>query len=165
MDSADDLLDRNEAVELVGVESRSWDRYANLSGMRPRPDPVDVAGVEHWRRGDIQAWLAGRPGPGSSPGRPIGSQETAPRADTRARAAELLEREPAITAAAAAAELGVSADTAQRTLARARAAAVGQLLQENPGLTAADVHERLGYPRWAVQRALTAAGRSSDRDA
>ncbi|MFD8391025.1 hypothetical protein ACFV2N_17945 [Streptomyces sp. NPDC059680] len=160
-DSHEDLLDRNEAAELAGVEPRSWDRYANLPGMQPRPEPVEVAGVEHWQRGDILDWLTARPGPGSSPGRPTGRRDTAPRASNPARAAQLLELQPDITAAAAAAQLGVTADTAQRALARARATAVHQLLQEHPGLTAEDIHDRLGYPLWAAQRALKAAQNTS----
>ncbi|WP_329111884.1 hypothetical protein [Streptomyces sp. NBC_01353] len=79
-DSEDDLLDRNEAAELAGVAPRTWDRYANLPGIQPRPDPVDVTDTEHWKRGDIHTWLAGRPGPGTSPGRHTGSREK-----TRAR--------------------------------------------------------------------------------
>ncbi|MFI5689673.1 hypothetical protein [Streptomyces sp. NPDC051636] len=63
--------------------------------------PVEVAGVEHWRRGDVLTWLAARPGPGSSPGRPVGRRDSAPRGSITSRAAQLLEREPAITAAAA----------------------------------------------------------------
>ncbi|WP_405656949.1 hypothetical protein [Streptomyces sp. RK9] len=76
-DSRDDLLDRNEAAELADVEPRTWDRYANLPGMRPRPDLVAVAEVDHWRRGEVLDWLDDRPGPGSSPGRPVGSREAA----------------------------------------------------------------------------------------
>ncbi|GGV53469.1 hypothetical protein [Streptomyces spectabilis] len=155
-DSRDDLLDRNEAAELAGVQPRTWDRYANLPGMRPRPGPVLVAEVEHWRRGEILDWLADRPGPGTSPGRPVGSRETAPRSSIAPRAAQLLEREPGITAAAAANELGVTAGTAQRALAQARADAVRRLLQEDAGLTAEEVHTRLGYPQWAAARALKA---------
>ncbi|MCX5115117.1 hypothetical protein OOK13_43095 [Streptomyces sp. NBC_00378] len=156
-DSPDDLLDRNEAADLVGVAPRTWDRYANLPGMQPRPAPVDAAGVEHWRRGDVLEWLEARPGPGSSPGRPAGSRETTPRAGLSVRAAELLAREPTITAARAASELGVTADTAQRALARARTAAVIRILQQDPDLTAGEVHARLGFPVWAAERALEAA--------
>ncbi|MEV6960681.1 hypothetical protein AB0M97_16070 [Streptomyces sp. NPDC051207] len=156
-DSPDDLLDRNEAADLAGVAPRTWDRYANLPGMRPRPAPVHVAGVEHWRRGEILRWLAARPGLGSSPGRPVGSRETTSRAVIPVRAAEFLAREPSITAARVAAELGVAPSTAQRALARARTAAVSRLLREDPDLTAGDVHARLGYPRWAAERALAAA--------
>ncbi|MFE2267145.1 helix-turn-helix transcriptional regulator [Streptomyces griseosporeus] len=156
-ENPDDLLDRNEAAELAGVAPRTWDRYANLPGMRPRPQSVTVAGVEHWRRGEILEWLAARPGLGSSPGRPAGTTETAPRASIPKRAAELLAHEPSITAARATAALGVTPGTAQRALARARTAAVSELLREDPGLTADDVHDRLGYPRWAAARALHTA--------
>ncbi|MGW7385545.1 hypothetical protein [Streptomyces sp. NPDC054794] len=99
------------------MEPRTWDRYANLPGMQPRPDPVVVAGIAHWRRGDVLAWLDARLDPGSSPGRPAGSRETRPRAGIPVRAAKLLESEPAITAARAAAELGITAHTAQGALA------------------------------------------------
>ncbi|WP_329111856.1 helix-turn-helix transcriptional regulator [Streptomyces sp. NBC_01353] len=156
-DSEDDLLDRNEAAELAGVAPRTWDRYANLPGIQPRPQPIDVAGTEHWRRGDILTWLAGRPGPGTSPGRPTGSRETTPRANIRARTAELLQHEPAITAAHVAAELGITPDTAQRHLTQARTNAVSKLLRANPYLTALDIQTRLGYPLWAAERALTTA--------
>ncbi|WP_369229315.1 hypothetical protein AB5J56_01815 [Streptomyces sp. R21] len=163
-DSPDNLLDRNESADLAGVEPRTWDRYANLPGMQPRPDPVVVASIEHWRRGDVLEWLAARPGPGSSSGRPVGSRDTVPRASTPVRAAELLEHEPAITAAQAAAKFGVTADTAQRALSQARAAAVSRLPQVEPDLTADDVHSRLGFPVWAAERALNAARMPSDTD-
>ena len=156
-ESAEDLLDRNEAAELAGVEPRTWDRYANLPGMRPRPEPVVVAGIEHWRRGDVRDYCDSRPGPGSSPGRPAGRRDAAPRTAVPVIATEVLEREPAITAARLSAALGVSAGTAQRALAQARAAAVGRLLVEKPDLTVADVRDRLGYPSWAAERALAAA--------
>ncbi|MEU2563174.1 hypothetical protein ABZ626_28095 [Streptomyces longispororuber] len=156
-DSPGDLLDRNEAAELAEVEPRTWDRYANLPGMRPRPQPVVVAGVDHWRRGEVLDWLAGRPGPGTSPGRPVGSREQAPRSSITPRAQQLLEREPTITATAAAAELGVTIGTAQRALARARADAVRRLLEEDAEVTAEEVHARLSYPLWAAERALHAA--------
>jgi len=148
-----DLLDRNEAAEMAGVVPRTWDRYANLPGMQPRPDLVVVAGVEHWRRGEITRWLAGRPGLGSSPGRPAGSKKQAPRRALGPAAARLLRREPDITAAGAAAELGVSHGTAQRALAMGRTQAVSRLLRENPQLTAEDVQAQLGYPLWAARRA------------
>ncbi|MET9734585.1 hypothetical protein ABZZ79_29290 [Streptomyces sp. NPDC006458] len=163
-DSDDDLLDRNEAADLAGVEPRTWDRYANLPGMRPRPEAVEVAGVEHWRRGDILEWLATRPGPGSSPGRPVGRRDTFPQADLLPQTMQLLEQEPAITAAAIAGQLGINANTAQRALNRARTTAVRRLLEEQPGLTAEDVHDQLGYPLWAAQRALKAATDTDDGD-
>ncbi|EPH45315.1 hypothetical protein ABT390_35695 [Streptomyces aurantiacus] len=164
-ESRGDLLDRNEAAELAGVEPRTWDRYGNLPRMRPRPDPVVVAGVDHWRRGEVLDWLADRPGPGSSPGRPVGSREAAPRSSIAPRAARLLEREPAITAAAAAAELSVTVDTAQRALARARADAVRRLLQDDAELTAEGIRQRLGYPLWAAERTLKAAKEASEGSA
>ncbi|MGW6569808.1 DUF6292 family protein [Streptomyces sp. NPDC054975] len=156
-DSDDDLLDRNEAAELAGVAPRTWDRYANLPGIQPRPQPIDIAGTEHWKRGDILTWLAGRPGPGTSPGRPTGSRETNTRASIPARTAELLEQQPAITAARVAAELGITPHTAQRHLTQARTTAVSELLKAEPHLTAPDIHTRLGYPLWAAERALTTA--------
>ncbi|MFF9870295.1 helix-turn-helix transcriptional regulator [Streptomyces sp. NPDC013953] len=156
-DSPQDLLDRNEAAELAGVSPRTWDRYENLPGVLPRPAAISVAGVEHWRRGDIEQWLRARPGPGNPAGRPKGSTEQLPRVATGVRVRELLARNPRLTAAGAARELGISAGTAQRALAQARAANVREWLERDPGLTAEAVQALLGYPLWAAERALEAA--------
>ncbi|MEV0116878.1 hypothetical protein AB0H77_27160 [Streptomyces sp. NPDC050844] len=122
-------------------------------------DPAEIGGiaVEHWRRGDILDWLAERPGPGTSPGRPSGSRNRLPLGQISTRAAEILADEPTITAARVAQMLGINTNTAQRAVAEARHAAVRRLLEQQPELTAQAICERLGYPGWAARRALETA--------
>lgn len=161
-DSPDDLLDRYEAAALAGVAVGTWDRYDSLPGMRPRPAPVDLStlgmddlGAEHWRRGDIQDWLAQRPGLGGG-GRPKGTADLVPVDEIQPRAAALLARTPDLTAEAAADQIGVGAQAAQRALAAVRADVVAQLLAKHPDATPEQITQQTGFPRWAVTRALTA---------
>ncbi|MFF0747357.1 hypothetical protein ACFYVL_43960 [Streptomyces sp. NPDC004111] len=164
-DQEEDLLDRQEAADLLAVTARTWDSYARDTA-ELRAARRTVCGVEHWRRGEIQAWAAARPGDAGKRargGRPRGTGDLLPREEIRPRAAALLAADPTVTASAVADAIGVHQDTATRTLAALRADAVAQLLDADPSLTATDITARLGYPTRTARSALAAArGRTTD---
>ncbi|MEW2354560.1 helix-turn-helix transcriptional regulator [Spirillospora sp. NPDC029432] len=75
-DHPDDLLDLREAADAWGISPVTWQYYLNT---RPHlvPGPVEVGGVLHWRRGDLEAF--DRPGRGTGAGRPAGMRDAQPR--------------------------------------------------------------------------------------
>lgn len=158
-DQEDDLLDRQEAADLLSVSPRTWDQYARASDVL-RESCRTVGGVDHWPRGVIRAWAAARPGDAGKRergGRPRGTGDLLPREEIRPRAAVLLTADPAVTAATVADALGVHTDTATKALAALRAEAVAELLDADPDTTAADVAATLGYPALTARTALATA--------
>ncbi|MET8566150.1 hypothetical protein ABZV75_38415 [Streptomyces flaveolus] len=169
-DAPGDLLDAHEAAELAGVTARSWESYrheaalaAHVVQVRGRQLAAEVAGVEHWPRAAVVAWMEGRPGRGHGGGRPPGARDGLPREEIVPRIAELLAAESAVTAAEVSRRLGVHRDSAHRALKELRAAAVVELLEQEPAASAQDVAARLGYPLRTARTALTAA-RTGARD-
>lgn len=75
-DHPDDLLDLREAAAFWGISHITFQSYLNN---KPHliPEPVQVGGVLHWRRGDLAAFV--RPGRGSGGGRAAGTTDSAPR--------------------------------------------------------------------------------------
>ncbi|GAA2100621.1 hypothetical protein GCM10009801_73280 [Streptomyces albiaxialis] len=154
-----DLLDRHEVAAVLGVDVGTWDRYVSgLPGIPGTPDPLDVHGVEHWRRGDITDWDAQRPGYGSGGGRPRARHQDAPTlrdlsgADLlppgHPEAAALLDT-PELTAEAAAERLDLTPDSARRALRAARARALAEALPDPAGIDPAGIEQtardELGY--------------------
>ncbi|MFD6419888.1 DUF6292 family protein [Streptomyces sp. NPDC060194] len=157
-DSPADLLDRAEAADLLNISVGTFGGYRHETALRAAVRVV--GGVEHWPRAVLEEWSAARPGDAGKRvrgGRPRGTGDLLPREEIRPRLAQLLDLDPAVTAAAAADVIGVHPDTATRTLAALRAEAVGPLLAAQPSLTAADVTRRLRFPGQAASAALAAA--------
>ncbi|MFJ8870555.1 hypothetical protein ACIRD6_32985 [Streptomyces sp. NPDC102473] len=135
VESADDLLDREEArLQLQNViKPTAWNSYIDHN-FAPSPDQK-VCGVSHWRRSTILEWDANRPGEGAGGGRPKGSKDTKPRnrvvdarlarADARKeRVRKMLQDAGAqLTPAEVAAAEEISERQAYRLLDEARAAA------------------------------------------
>ncbi|MFD9360052.1 hypothetical protein [Streptomyces sp. NPDC060031] len=153
-DSDGDLLDRREAAALLGVQPRSWDSYKK--DPRLTPHAVDVHGVEHWPRGVVQQFMAAR-GPSSPLGRPTGSGDMVPRDQLPGRIGELLDADPAVTAAHAVDVLGIAFTAAQKHLRQARAARIAQRMQDNPELNAEQAAILLGFPAVVRRAAVEAA--------
>lgn len=151
----EDLLDRREAAELLGVKPRSVDSYK--TDPRLADHVVVVGGVEHWPRSAVLAYAAGRGTMRAPRGRPKGSGDMVPRDLLPGRIAELLDADPAVTAAHAVDVLGVSVPAAQRHLQQERAARIVALMRTEPGLGAEGAAERLGYPPAVRRAALKAA--------
>lgn len=200
----DDLLDLEESLQALPEERRvtlsTWKGYKHGSKTRlPAPDfnlggkkgedGEIVGGEDFWRRQTILDWDANRPGPGSEPGRgrKVGSKNTAPRRLTpeaqerRDRTRQLLDENPAITAAKLAEELGVHPVHAERLLSAARKESnrlpfttqqaqerrerTRQLLDENlHGLTAPELAEELGVHRVHAESLLSAARQEKLRE-
>lgn len=150
-----DLLDRQEAAALLGVQPRSWDGYKKHP--RLTPHVVDVHGVEHWPRGVLRQFVASRGVPASPPGRPTGSGDMVPRDQLPGRIAGLLDADPAVTAAQAVDALGISTTAAQMHLRQARAAMIRERMQEQPGLDAEQAATLLGFPAAVRRRAVEVA--------
>lgn len=165
-DADEDLLDRQEAAAELGVTPRTWNSYRYdprisehtvLVPKRALGD--DGPQVEHWPRGVIRAFKADRPGKGQSPraGRPEGSGDMVPRDQIVPRITELLDADPAVTAAAVVDELGVAMTTATRCLAQLRGRRITELLEADPALSLDSAATRLGYPVITRRRAIAAA--------
>ncbi|MEU6896342.1 hypothetical protein ABZ934_32315 [Streptomyces sp. NPDC046557] len=152
-DSDDDLLDRQEAAAMAGVQPRSWDGYKK--DPRLATHTVKVCRVEHWPRGIVQRFTASRGVPSQPPGRPTGSGDMVPRDLLPGRIAKLLDADPAVTAAHTVDVLGVSVTTAQKHLAQARGARIADLLRVEPALDPEEAAVRLGFPA-AVRRTAIA---------
>ncbi|MCX4524046.1 DUF6292 family protein [Streptomyces anulatus] len=154
----DDLLDRRECAAVIGVSPRSWDTYKHdpaLTGAR-----VEVGGVDHWPRGAVKAFQDSRPGRAASAtagGRPRHVGDQVPRDQVPELTAELLDADPAISAATVTAQLGVHRDTAQDALTRLRADRIADRIADDPALTPAQAAAALGYPAGQVRRAAARA--------
>lgn len=156
----EDLLDRRECAALLGVVPNSWDIYK-------RKDPalaearIEAGGVDHWPRRAVKTFQASRPGRGAAAirgGRPERTGDQVPRDQVPARVAELLDADPATSAATVTDRLGVHRDTAQDALTRLRAERIADCIEADPSLTPAEAAAQLGYPAGQVRRATTRAG-------
>ncbi|MFD5549379.1 hypothetical protein ACFWJQ_21980 [Streptomyces goshikiensis] len=150
-----DLLDRREAAAVLGVKPRSVDSYKTDGGLADHV--VVVCGVDHWPRAAVRAYGAARGTMTAPSGRPRGSGDMVPRDLLPGRIAELLDANPAVTAAHAVDVLGVSVPTAQKHLQQERAARIAARMRAEPGLDAEQAADRLGYPPAVRRTALRAA--------
>ncbi|MET9097186.1 DUF6292 family protein [Streptomyces cyaneofuscatus] len=153
-----DLLDRRECAALLGVSPRTWDVYKNDPALtEPR---IEAGGVEHWPRHAVKTFQAGRPGREASAtagGRPLHTGDQVPRDQLPALVEELLDADPAVSAATVTAQLGVHRDTAQDALTRLRADRIADHIAAHPTLTPAEAAAQLGYPAGQVRRATARA--------
>ncbi|MFD8986361.1 hypothetical protein ACFV0Q_41655, partial [Streptomyces sp. NPDC059564] len=154
VDHEEDLLDRREAAVVLDVKPRSVDTYK--TDPRLADHVVVVGGVEHWPRGVLRAYGAARGTMTAPSGRPTGSGDMVPRDLLPGRIAELLDTDPAVTAAHAVDVLGISVPAAQRHLQRERAERIVALMRAESGLGVEGAADRLGYPL-AVRRAALKA--------
>ncbi|MFD9474454.1 hypothetical protein [Streptomyces goshikiensis] len=150
-----DLLDRREAAALLDVQPRSFDTYK--TDPRLAGHAVVVCGAEHWPRAAVRAYDAARGTVAGPQGRPRGSGDMVPRDLLPGRIAELLDADPAVTAAQVVDLLGVSTSAAQKHLQQERAARIAARMRAEPGLDAEQAADRLGYPPAVRRTALRAA--------
>ncbi|MBK5996506.1 hypothetical protein JHN53_33775 [Streptomyces sp. MBT58] len=150
----EDLLDRRESAAELGISPETWKKY--------KSDPIltaartEVGGVEHWPRGAVRRYRDSRPGRSAAAtagGRPKRTGDQVPRDQVPAFTAELLDADPAVSAATVTAELGVHRDTAQDALTRLRADRIADHVEAHPGLTPAEAAAQLGYPAGQARRA------------
>ncbi|MEU5666491.1 DUF6292 family protein [Streptomyces longwoodensis] len=155
VDDDEDLLDRQEAAALRGVPLHVWDRRKKTPAVSEHM--VLVGGVEHWPRHVVRDYTpAPRPRPSGGTGRPAGAGDQVPRDLLPARVAQLLDADPALTAAAVTEQLGVHRNTAQAALTQCRAERMADVMEQR-GLTAAQATAALGYPVGLTRRASTRA--------
>ncbi|ORT54186.1 DUF6292 family protein [Streptomyces sp. CB03238] len=150
-----DLLDRRECAEVLGVSPRTWDSYK--ADEQLTANMVEVGGVEHWPRHVVDQFKASRQGRAATTGRPKRSGDQVPREQLLARTAPLLDEDPAISAAGVVDALGVHRDTAQDALTQLRAGRIADLMQDDSTLTPEQAATALGYPASQVRRALVLA--------
>ncbi|WP_371640981.1 DUF6292 family protein [Streptomyces virginiae] len=161
-DDDEDLLDRHEAAELLGIAPVTWNTY--------KRDPELVAGVvlvpkgpkgtEHWPRRLVLAYKNSRPGRGAGGGRREGSGDMIPRDEILPRIAELLDADPAVTVETVSDTLGITKfPTAQSGLATLRGRRIADLIEKQPGLDPKDAATQLGYPNITHRGAITVAER------
>ncbi|MFB7032198.1 MULTISPECIES: hypothetical protein [unclassified Streptomyces] len=155
-DDDQDLLDRREAADLIGVAIASWDVY------KKRPEVarhrVVFGGVEHWPRSVILAFRSARDSRPATGGRPKGTGDMIPREQLLERTALLLDADPTLSAAGVTEALGVHTATAQRALTQLRARRIADRLEQAPGLTPGQAAAELGYPAAHTRAALNQAG-------
>ncbi|MFE4018501.1 hypothetical protein ACFXPZ_13920 [Streptomyces sp. NPDC059101] len=165
-ESDEDLLDRNEAAAELSVTPRTWDGYRSDPRIAehtvmvpPREDDDDRPQVEHWPRGVVRAYKANRPGKGQGPtvGRPKGSGDMVPSDQLAGRITELLDADPAVTAATVVEHLGIATTTAMAGLAQLRGQRMAALVEAAPELSLDAAADQLGYPVGARRRATAAA--------
>ncbi|MGW7341205.1 DUF6292 family protein [Streptomyces sp. NPDC054808] len=150
-----DLLDRQEAAALRGEPLSVWDRR--------KKDPavgehlVRVGGVEHWPRHVVRDYVPSpRARTGGGGGRPTGAGDQVPRDQLPARVAQLLDADPALTAADVTDRLGVHRNTAQAALTQCRAQRMANVMEQR-ALTATQAAAALGYPAGQTRRASVRA--------
>ena len=64
---SEDVIGNEAAAELVGVRSSTWTAYV-ARDRAPRPYRREISGghaLPVWRRSDLDAWKAARPGQGA----------------------------------------------------------------------------------------------------
>ncbi|MFI0141915.1 hypothetical protein [Streptomyces luteogriseus] len=150
-DHDEDLLDRQEAAALSGIPPHVWDRRKKTPSVNEHL--VLVGGVEHWPRHVVRDYTpAPRPRPSGGGGRPAGAGDQVPRDLLPARVAQLLDDDPALTAAGVTERLGVHRNTAQAALTQCRAERMADLMEQR-GATAAQAAAELGYPVGLTRRA------------
>ncbi|BBG20787.1 hypothetical protein RVR_P247 (plasmid) [Actinacidiphila reveromycinica] len=153
----DDLLDRNEAAALVGVDPDSWDRYMHPSSPETEK-PITVHGVDHWPRHAIERWQANRPGQGHG-GRPGGAGDWLPRDEIQGAVADLLDRQPTLPTTAVSQHLGISYGAARRAVSQHLGQRLADLLGDQPDISDTDAARALsivGDDATAQQHALAA---------
>ncbi|MEU2346607.1 hypothetical protein ABZ601_30800 [Streptomyces sp. NPDC012842] len=156
-DDAQDLLDRRECADALGLSPRSWDKYKTTDPFLTEHQ-VTVGGVEHWPRAIVNQYQARRTTKTQAPsGRPTRSGDQVPRDQLLPLTAPLLDADPTITAARVTEELGVHRDTAQDALLRLRADRIAELMGKDPSLTPEQSAAALGYPAGQVRRATVRA--------
>lgn len=155
VDDDADLLDRREAAVLLKVKPRSFDGYKSDAGLANHL--VVVCGADHWSRAAVRAYGAARGTMSAPSGRPTGSGDMVPRDLLPGRIAELLDADPAVTAAHVVDVLGVATPTARKHLLQERAERIAALMRSEPDLDADQAADRLGYPPVARRMALKAA--------
>ncbi|MFF8939158.1 hypothetical protein ACF08O_31450 [Streptomyces paradoxus] len=139
-DADEDLLDRQEAAALRGIDLSAWDRCKKDPAVHKHMVLVD--GVEHWPRRivrDHDSTPRRRAGTGGG-GRPAGVGDQVPRDQLPARVAQLLDDDPTLTAAGVAERLGVHRNTAQAALTALRAQRMADVMEQR-GVTAAQAAE------------------------
>ncbi|MFD3938232.1 hypothetical protein ACFWSF_09530 [Streptomyces sp. NPDC058611] len=154
-DNDADLLDRREAAALLDVKPRSFDGYKSDPGLADHV--VVVGGADHWPRAVVRAYGAARGAMSAPSGRPTGSGDMVPRDLLPGRIAELLDADPAVTAAHVVDVLGIAAPTARKRLLQERAERIAAQMRIEPGLDAEQAADRLGYPPVVRRIALKAA--------
>ncbi|MGY3341125.1 hypothetical protein ACVW0K_007318 [Streptomyces filamentosus] len=156
----EDLLDRQEAAELLGVSTSTWNSYKYDPALAEAVVvvPEGPKGTEHWPRRVVLAYKNSRPGRGTGGGRPEGSGDMVPRDQILPRIAELLDTDPAITLETVADTLGIAKfPTAQAGLAAVRGRRIADLVATQPGLDPKTAALQLGYPPITHRSALKAA--------
>ncbi len=152
-DDDEDLLDRQEAAALRGEPLSVWDRRKKEAAVSEHL--VRVGGVEHWPRRVVRDYTPSprrRTSGSGGGGRPTGAGDQVPRDQLPARVAQLLDADPALTAAATTDRLGVHRNTAQAALTQCRAQRLADVM-EQCALTAAQAAAALGYPAGQTRRA------------
>ncbi|GHB11919.1 hypothetical protein GCM10010330_77450 [Streptomyces tendae] len=151
-----DLLDRQEAAALRGEPLSVWDRRKKDPAISEHL--VRVGGVEHWPRRVVRDYAPSPRARTSSGGggRPTGAGDQVPRDQLPARVAQLLDADPALTAADVTDHLGVHRNTAQAALTQCRAQRMADVMDQR-GLTAAQAAAQLGYPAGQTRRASVRA--------
>ncbi|MGQ4354886.1 DUF6292 family protein [Streptomyces drozdowiczii] len=156
-DDDQDLLDRNEAADELGISTSTWNSYKNDPKLAEHVVLVPEDGAtEHWPRHVLHEFKGSMRGRRAGPGRRTGSGDMVPRDQLQPRIAELLDANPAVTVTEVIDALGIAFATAQAGLIRVRGKRIADLVEAEPGLTAAVAAERLGYPK-AVRKGAVAA--------
>ncbi|MGO4459888.1 hypothetical protein AB4039_21710 [Streptomyces sp. M-16] len=161
IDSAEDLLDRHEAAELLGISPVTWNTYKRDKSLTDGVVLVpDEDGTEHWPRRLVLAYKDSRPGRGAGGGRRQGSGDMIPRDEILPRIAELLDADPAVTVETVSDTLGITKfPTAQSGLATLRGRRIADLVEKQPGLDLKDAALQLGYPAITHRAAVAFAER------
>lgn len=161
VDSSEDLLDRHEAAELLGISPVTWNTYKRDKDLADGVVLVpDEYGTEHWPRRLVLAYKNKRPGRGAGGGRREGSGDMIPRDEILPRIAELLDADPAITVETVSDTLGITKfPTAQSGLATLRGRRIADLVEQQPGLDLKDAALQLGYPPITHRAAIAFAER------
>ncbi|THA53238.1 DUF6292 family protein [Streptomyces sp. A1136] len=162
VDDDEDLLDRHEAAQVLGIEPVTWNTYkkdpALAAGMVLVP--AGPKGTEHWPRRLVLAYKDSRPGRGAGGGRREGSGDMIPRDEILPRIAELLDADPAVTVETVSDTLGITKfPTAQSGLATLRGRRIADLVEQQPGLDLKDAALQLGYPAITHRAAVAFAER------
>ncbi|WP_329460759.1 hypothetical protein [Streptomyces sp. NBC_01497] len=155
-DEEEDLLDRQEAAALRGVEPYQWDTRKKNPAVAEHL--VLIHGVEHWPRHVVRDHTPTprRHAGGGGGGRPTGAGDQVPRDQLHARVAQLLDDDPHLTAAGVTDRLGVHRNTAQSALTQLRAERMADRMQERE-LNTAQAATDLGYPPGLTRRAAVRA--------
>ncbi|WP_051838349.1 DUF6292 family protein [Streptomyces sp. NRRL F-2580] len=162
VDDEEDLLDRHEAAELLGIAPVTWNTY------KKDPDlttgvvlvPAGPKGTEHWPRRLVLAYKNNRPGRGAGGGRREGSGDMIPRDQILPRIAKLLDADPTVTVEAVSDTLGITKfPTAQSGLATLRGRRIADLIETQPDLDPKEAAIQLGYPTTTHRGAILVAER------